>query len=280
MATRMRDALMRELDALRFEPTQKRIRGQLAGETVIDSARAMLVWEPRRVVPTYAVPGADLAVELLPVLRRDPADTTSVGVAPMGAPQLLGQRVLDPSVPFAVRTTDGEPLTIRAAGSVLEGAAFRPTDPALADYIIVDFDALDAWYEEEERNVGHPRDPFHAIDIVHSSRRVRVEHDGTVLAESTRPHLLFEPPLPIRYYLPAEDVRTDLLQPSPTRSVCAYKGQASYWSLPAVDDIAWSYPQPLRQTAEIAGRVTFFNERVDITVDGVALERPVTPWST
>ena len=268
---------MRELGALRYEPIDKRIRGVLGDHDTIDSTRAMLVWEPRRVVPTYAFPDEDVDGELVATAAEAPG-TEGVGVPAMGAPRLGDTIVFDPSVPFAVRTTDGEALTIRTpAGG--EAAAFRPADDALAGYVIVDFDAFDAWYEEDERNVGHPRDPFHRIDIVHSSRHVRVEHEGALVAESTDPYLLFEPPLPVRYYLPASDVRTDLLAPSDTRTFCAYKGEASYLSLTTEPDVAWSYPQPLREAAEVTDRIAFFDERVDIVVDGVALERPVTPWS-
>ncbi len=277
MSTRLRDVLMQELPGLRHEPTEKRIRATLGDETVIDSLRAMLVWEPRRVVPTYAVPIDDVHGEIGPAPADDPAAPDPPGMPAMGAPRLGDRVVLDPSIPFSVHTTEGEPLTIRRGDR--EAAAFEPSDPALAGYVIVDFDAFDAWYEEDERNVAHPRDPFHRIDIVHSSRHVRVELDGEVLADSSGPYLLFEPPLPVRYYLPAEDVRTDLLQPSDTRTFCAYKGQASYWSLAAAPDLAWSYPQPLREAAEITDRVAFFNERADIVVDGTLLERPITPWS-
>ena len=108
---------------------------------------------------------------------------------------------------------------------------------------------------------------------------MRVELDGELLAESSAPYLLFEPPLPVRFYLPAADVRMDLLQPSDTRTFCAYKGEASYFSHAAASDLAWTYIAPLREAAEVTDRIAFFNERVDIVVDGVALERPVTPWS-
>ena len=157
--------------------------------------------------------------------------------------------------------------------------AFRLSDPELAGHLALDFDALDAWYEEDERNLAHPRDPFHRIDIVRSSRHVRVSLDGEVLGESQRAWMLFEPPLPTRFYLPPEDVRMDLLRPSARRTFCAYKGEASYWSAPAAEDIAWSYPEPLREAAVVSDHVCFFNERVDLSVDGVALERPITPWS-
>ena len=272
MSVRVRDLLMHELDTLRYEPTQKRIRATLGDRTVIDSTRAMLVWEPKRVVPAYAVPAGDIAGEL----GASPAPEAPLG--DVRAPQMAGRPVFDPSIPFSVHTTDGEPLTITSPHGGREAAAFRPADEALAGYVIVDFDDFDAWYEEDERNFGHARDPFHRIDIVHSSRHVRVERDGVALAESTTPYLLFEPPLPVRYYLPAEDVRTDLLQPSDTRTFCAYKGQASYWSLDG-EDVAWTYVEPLREAAEVTGRVAFFHEHADVVVDGERVERPVTPWS-
>jgi len=274
MSTRLRDLMMGELGALRYEPTEKRIRGTLGGTTVVDSTSALLVWEPKRVVPTYAVPAADVAAELIPSGERidEPA-----GIPAMGAPQLGDRPVLDPSIPFAVHTTTGEPLTARAGGA--EAAAFRPSDPALDGYVLLEFEAFDAWYEEDERNVAHPRDPFHRIDIVHSSRHVLVELDGATLAESTRPCLLFEPPLPVRCYLPRDDVRMDLLAPSETRTACAYKGQASYLSTATDDDVAWYYPEPLREAAEVTGRIAFFNELADVVIDGERRERPVTPWS-
>jgi uncharacterized protein (DUF427 family) len=279
MSTRLRDVLMAELGSLRHEPTEKRIRATLAGQTVVDSTRALLVWEPKRVVPTYAVPVDDVDGELGAAPADDSAAERPDGIPAMGAPRLGDRVVLDPSVAFSVHTTAGEPLTLRARGGEAEAAAFRPSDPALEQFVLLDFDAFDAWYEEDERNVAHPRDPFHRIDIVHSSRHIRVELDGTTLAESNRPCLLFEPPLPVRYYLPREDVRTDLLEPSDTRTACAYKGEASYFALPGAGDVAWTYVQPLREASEVTGRVAFFNEHVDILVDGEPLERPVTPWS-
>jgi uncharacterized protein (DUF427 family) len=277
MSTRLRDVLMQELGVLRYEPTEKRIRGMLGEETVIDSTRAMLAWEPKRIVPTYAVPVDDVDGEIA-AAPTDAAAGEPDGVPAMGAPMLGDRAVLDPSIPFGVHTAEGQPVQIISRGG-RRVEAFRARDPAFADLVIVDFDAFDAWYEEDERNVGHPRDPFHRIDIVHSSRQVRVELGGETLAESSRPYLLFEPPLPVRYYLPRDDVQGDLLQPSDTRTFCAYKGRASYWSAAGEDDVAWTYTEPLREAAEVTGRVAFFNERVDIRVDGSLLERPVTPWT-
>jgi uncharacterized protein (DUF427 family) len=272
MSVRVRDLLMGELGSLRHEPTDKRIRAMLGDRTVVDSTRAMLVWEPKRVVPSYAIPAEDIDAQISTRPAATAADGATVAGVPLGA-----RSVYDPSIPFSAHSCEGEPLTIHVAGR--EAEAFRPDDADLADYVVLDFDAFDAWYEEDERNVGHPRDPFHRIDIVHSSRHVRVEAGGEVLAESAQPYLLFEPPLPVRYYLPREDVRTDLLRPSDKTTFCAYKGQASYWSFADEDDLVWSYLEPLRDAAEVTGRMAFFNERVDIVVDGVRSERPLTPWS-
>jgi uncharacterized protein (DUF427 family) len=279
MSTRLRDVLMQRLSDLRYEPTEKRIRGTLGDETVVDSTRALLVWEPKRVVPTYAVPVEDVKGEISAPAPLDALGEQPEGIPAMGAPMLGGRAVLDPSIPFSVHTAEGEPVAVRGRGTGREAAAFRPSDPTLADHVILDFAGFDAWYEEDERNVAHPRDPFHRIDIVRSSRNVRVELDGELLAESSNPYLLFEPPLPVRCYLPPEDVRTDLLRPSATTTMCAYKGEASYWSLAGDVDVAWTYVQPLREAADVTGRVAFFNERVDVVIDGRRVERPVTPWS-
>jgi len=230
-------------------------------------------------VPSYAVPADDIAAELAPA---DTAVTDAAGTVGAHMPELSGRPVLDPSVPFAVHSAEGRPADLRACEQDRPGAGFYPTDPDLAGYVVLDFGAFDAWYEEDERNVAHPRDPFHRVDVLPSSRHVRVELDGHVLAESSRPALLFETMLPTRYYLPPDDIRAELT-PSSTRTWCAYKGQASYWSAAAGDrvvpDIGWTYQQPLHDAALVRGLIAFFNERLDVIVDGERPERPITPWS-
>jgi uncharacterized protein (DUF427 family) len=262
MSARVLDAL---LPRLRHEPMRKRVRATLAGEVVVDSTRAVLVWEPQRVIPAYAVPREHIHGRLLPA----PAAAAPPG--PHGFQLPDGRTVLDPSVPFAVHTADGEPLSLRAGGQTRHGVAFRPADPDLHGLVLLDFDGLDHWYEEDDPIAGHPRDLFHRIEILPSSRTVRVELDGILLAESTRARLLFEHPvLPVRAYLPREDVRVPL-RPSPTRTRCPYKGEATYWSPDldgrTVDDLAWSYETPRDEAAAIAGLVSFFNERVEIRLD-------------
>jgi uncharacterized protein (DUF427 family) len=189
--------------------------------------------------------------------------------------------VLDPSIPFEVHTADGEAVEVRSPDGSSGGAGFRPRDPDLAEHVVLDFAAFD-WYEEDEPVVSHPRDPFHRIDVLRSSRQVRLELDGHVLAESDRARWLFETTLPVRFYLPREDVRVEL-QPSPTRTWCAYKGEASYWSpvlgRALVPDLGWTYQAPLHDASDVQGLLAFFNERVDVVLDGQRQERPVTLWS-
>jgi uncharacterized protein (DUF427 family) len=276
MAVRLSDTLLEAMSQLRVEPTPKRVRAMLDGQTVVDTTRALLVWEPQRVVPGYAVPIADLAGELVPAAPIDRAQTI-----PLVTLQAGGPRVIE-SADFALHTTDGEDLTLRLAGAELVGAAFRASDPDLDGYVLLDWDAFDRWLEEEEEVRGHPRDPFHRVDVRLSSRHVRIELDGELVAESSRPRLVFETKLAPRFYLPREDV-VAALEPSPTRTICAYKGEAGYFSLRAggrtMTDIAWSYEAPLPDAAELASYVSFYDERVDVRLDGELRERPQSPWS-
>jgi uncharacterized protein (DUF427 family) len=267
MSVRMRDVWDGELPELRRELLPRRVRATLGGETVVDSTRVMLVWEPRRVVPIYAAPEKDVAgtVEPDPDDRETPPDT------PM----------IFPGTPFTAHTTDGEPVLVRAGDRTVHG--FRPADQGLSGYLLLDFAGFDAWYEEDEHRIGHPRDPYKRIDVLPSSRHVRIEKDGVVLAETDRPRLLFETGLPVRTYLPAEDVRVPL-RDSDLTTICAYKGEASYKSveLPdgtALDDVVWFYPDPLNDAAPVKDLLAFYDEKLDVIVDGVKRGRPHTEWS-
>ena len=279
MSTQLRSLLASNFGQLRYEPTAKRIRAELAGQTVVDTTGAALVWEPRRVVPSYAVPRSDVRGDLVPASIDDAAGPTGAGFS---LPDVTNLLVLDPRIPFAVHTTEGLVVDLEAAGQHRPAAGFLPGDPDLAGLVVLDFAAFDAWYEEDERNVSHPRDPFHRIDVLPSSRRVRLELDGQVLAESTRPMLLFETMLPTRYYLPRADVTAELAA-SPTRTWCAYKGQASYFSVTVagrpVSDLAWTYEDPRHDATQVRDLIAFFDERIDVIVDGKPQPRPVTPWS-
>jgi uncharacterized protein (DUF427 family) len=257
MSLLLSDALRRQLGELRHEPTAKWVRALVGGHTVADSTRPVLVWEPRRFVPSYAVPLEDLRGELVPVAAEG-SD---------------GHLLLHPGIPFSRHSTPGESFTIRTPERDLGSAAFRPADPDLADLVVLDFAAFDTWYEEDEVIRGHPRDPYHRVDVRRSSRHVRIELDGQVLADSHRPTLVFETNLRTRYYLPREDVKVEL-EPSDTTTICAYKGEASYWSVAGHDDLVWGYEHPLPDAAGLAGLVAFYDEKVEVTVDDAATATP------
>jgi uncharacterized protein (DUF427 family) len=257
MSTKMQDLLAQARSELRYQPVEKRVRANIGGESIVDSTRAILVWEPRRVVPSYAVPADDVRAAL--------------SEAPATNGHAAG--VLHPGVPFGVHTAAGQPVSILER----EGAGFRLADDDLAGYVVLDFRAFDEWYEEDEQIAGHPRDPFHRVDVRRSARPVRIEVDGDVVAATTRARLLFETNLPLRFYVPREDVRVELV-PSARRTYCPYKGQASYWSVDAGrrgrQDLGWSYEQPLPDVVAIAGHVAFWDERVDVFIDGERRQRP------
>lgn len=172
----------------------------------------------------------------------------------------------------------------------LKSAAAEPVkargfdDPDLASYVTVLWDSLDHWYEEDEEIFIHPRDPFVRVDALKSSRHVRVERDGQVLADSDSPILVYETGLPTRYYLPEEDVNSSLLADSDHQTGCPYKGYASYRDVVLDDrrhpDLFWYYPAPFAEVSEIKGYLAPYNERVDLIVDGAPQERPAGPLAS
>lgn len=250
----MRDLWFESLPKLRHEPTEMRVRASAQGQEIVDTTRAVLVWEPRRVVPSYAVPVAELRVDL-----------TASAVA--AAPPPDG--ILHPGHPFLVHSCPGQVVDVGGAA----GAGFRPEDAELAEYVVLDFKAFDEWFEEDERLVSHPREPYHRVDVRPSSRTVRVELDGVLIAESSRPTLVFETSLPTRFYLPREDIVADL-HASDLHTACAYKGHAIYYSVAGRDNFLWSYPQPLPEARALTGLVAFYDDVADVYVDGKLRARP------
>ena len=142
----------------------------------------------------------------------------------------------------------------------------------------VEFGALDEWFEEDEPQIGHPPDPHHRIDVRRTSRRIRVSIGGRVVADTTRARALFETGLPVRWYMPREDIDAEL-EPSDHRTICAYKGHATHYDAAGERSIAWSYEDPLHDGLPVKDLIAFYNERVDIEVDGEPQERPRTQWS-
>ncbi|MGW6172549.1 DUF427 domain-containing protein [Arthrobacter sp. NPDC055138] len=238
------------------EPTGRRIRVRLGGALVADSSRArLLVQYGRGELPTYYLPREDVAAGVL--------DNPRAGSA--------GQQVWD----------------VALGRKRAEAGAWEHANPTgdlaeLAGHVTFSWRQLE-WYEEDERVLVHARDPYKRVDTLRSSRRVQIYLEGQKVADSIRPLLLFETHLPVRYYLPAEDVRTDLLEASDTVTSCPYKGMARYWSVRLgqnlVRDVMWSYPDPIPENPKIRDLFCFFNERVDLVVDGLPQDRPDTPWS-
>ena len=245
---------------VRLEPTERRIRVALGGVMVADSKRAQLLYLPPP-HKAYAFPREDVNWGLI---KETAATDTVTG---LGTVQLW---------------------SVEAGGKTAENAAWTVPQPptglsALAGSVMFRWNLMDAWYEEDDEVFVHPRDPKHRVDVLNSSRHVKVTVDGELVAETRRPRLLFETDLPVRYYIPRLDVRMDLLEPTDSLSRCPYKGVASYWSVRAGEkvhkDIAWSYKSPIPECPKIENLIAFYNERVDIEVDGQRVERPRTPWS-
>jgi uncharacterized protein (DUF427 family) len=245
-------------ERIRLEAGAKRVRAYVAGVAIADTVRPLYVWESP-FYPSYYFPAADVRTDLL-----DPTST----------------------VTHSPSRGDAVHFTVRVDGAERVDAAWQyrasPIEE-LRDHIRFDWDAMDAWFEEDEEVFTHVRSPYTRIDILPTSRHVRVELNGVVLADSPRARVLFETGLIPRWYLPKVDVRMDLLVASDEVTHCPYKGQAEYWSVRVGEEfeenVAWSYRTPLPESERIAGYVAFFDERVDVFVDGARQERPKTRFS-
>lgn len=239
------------------EPVPRRIRATLAGRVVLDTTKALYVWESPS-YPQYYIPVTD--VDPAALVREDRVQRLKRGTAN----------------PVSLRVGN----TIRQAGRVYTESSI----PGLSGMARFDWDALDAWFEEDEQVYVHPRSPYARVDALRSSRTVRVELDGVVLAESRAPVLVFETGLPTRHYLDRTALNLDYLRPSDTVTACPYKGRTSgYWSAHIGDrtyqDIAWTYAFPTTALLPIAGLVAFYDEKVDTFIDDELQERPVNPFS-
>jgi uncharacterized protein (DUF427 family) len=226
----------------------RRVRATFGRQTVVDTTRAVLLHETG-LPPQVYVPIEDIRADLI-----QPTEHHTY-------------------CPFKGTASY---WTVTAGDQTAENAIWSYPEPNqesswLKGYAGFYWGAMDEWYDEDERVEGHLRDPYHRVDVRRSSRSVRVllRDGGTVLAETSRPLLLSETGLPNRFYIPAEDVRQDLLEPSELHTVCAYKGTASYWSVHAGDrkltDAVWSYPQAGGDSAAISGYLAFRHD--DLTIE-------------
>ncbi len=245
---------------VRVEPSPRWVRGELDGEMVVDSKQVLLVLSDHR-PPTYYFPREDI---LLSRLRSN-------------------DRVAHYPILGDTRFWD-----LANDGDGTENAAFEHTElpddlSPLRDHLAFKWNAMDHWYEEDEEVFVHARNPYTRVDAIQSTRHVRIEVDGQTVADSHMPVLLFETGLPTRYYLPEEDIQMAWLKPTSTHTSCPYKGTASYWSLSVngkkYPDLVWGYPDPIPEAGKVKGMFCFYNEKVDIYVEGELQARPQTPWS-
>ena len=237
------------------EPAPRRVRAMLGGEVVFDTTRARYVWE-WPYYPQYYIPVEDVRGQFL-------VDEAHEQHLRQGTARRHGLRA----------GGEERPGTVRVFGEqAIDGVAGKAR---------FDWDALDAWYEEDEQVFVHPRNPYVRVDALRSHRHVRISLEGTTLAQSAWPVLVFETGLPTRYYFDRSDVDFRHLVPTATQTACPYKGVTSgYWSVQVGEkvrdgdqDLAWAYDFPTRQLSPIAGLVAFYNEKVDIDVDGGRLSR-------
>lgn len=242
-------------NAVRIEASARWVRAQLNGVFLADSKRPLLVWDSHH-IPVYYFPLADVRLDLLQDTGRGHNGRSSYNA------------VVD--------------------GRTVNNAAWRYSQPdpdhaPLRDYIALRWERMDHWYEEDEEQFVHARDPYKRVDAMPSTRHIRVIVDDVTLAESSRPTLLFETGLPTRYYLPPQDVDARYLVPSELQTACPYKGTAGYYSIRIGDslqkNLVWTYRDPIPEQPKIRGLLAFYNEKVDIYVDGELETRPVTQWS-
>ncbi len=235
------------------EPVPRRIRAVLAGQTIVDTTAARYVWEWPP-FPQYYIPLADVRADVL-------VDEGATEETERGDVKIFGLELGDVHRPKAAK--------------VLGAAKVEGLD----DTVRFEWSAFDAWYEEDEQVFVHPRSPYTRVDSLRSTRTVRVESHGVVLAESSSPVLCFETGLPTRYYLNRTDVDFTKLVPTDTVTSCPYKGTTTgYWSAIVKGrthpDVAWTYDFTTRDLTPIAGLIAFYNEKLDLFLDGVQLERP------
>jgi len=240
----------------------RHVRVFLGGETIADSKRAKLVRESD-ILPAYYFPKEDVRMDLFTASKH---------------------RIQCPQKGEAAY------WSVRSASKAAENAAWSYANPlpvagAIKDHIAFDWPKMDKWMEEDEELFKHARDPFKRVDALPSTRHVRVVIDGHIVAETRRPHLVFETNHPVRYYIPQEDVRMELLSASATESRCPYKGEASYWSIKLGNetfaDLVWGYMDPIPEIPKIKGLVCFWHERgCDIYIDGELMPQPKTKWAS
>jgi len=243
-----------------FGPSSRWVRVYFNRQLIAESKRMMLLRESDH-LPVYYFPKEDVLMNFL-----QPSDHTT----------------------HSDRKGDGDFWHVQVGAEIADNGAFTfrsppGNGPNLDDYLAFAWDKMDAWFEEDEEVFVYARDPHKRVDVIHSSRHIKVVHQGITVGESMRPSLLFETGLPTRYYMPKHDTRMDLLEPIDTVTRCPYKGEANIYTVKIGDTrhdgLAWIYRFPTLECAKIQGLVGFFNEKLDIYEDGILQPRPKTVWS-
>ena len=226
---------------LYFEPYPRRVRALVDDRIVLDSLRGRLLFESN-LPPRLYVPLGDLDASLL----EHSATSTHC--------------------PFK---GDASYRSLRVGERLIEDAVWIYEDPIPAAGWLEGFASLywekaDAWFVEEERMFGPLRDPYHRVEVVETSRSVRITAGGEVITESQRAKLLFETGVAPRVYVPGGDVAAGALSPAAKRAVCPYKGEATYWDVAGIADGAWSYETPLAESLAVRGHLSFEGEGIDV----------------
>lgn len=241
------------------EPCQRRIRVEFNGETVADTTGAIYLYEPP-IPPVYYVPLDDIRAEYL--VRSEHSTHCPFKGDAVYWDVVVGDK--------------------RAENAVWSYPKPISAVPEIAGYAAFYWKKMDRWFEEDEEIFVHARDPHVRVDILPSSRLVEVSLDGELLARTNRAQFLYETGLPPRFYIPREDVLA-ALTPSEKRTACPYKGEASYFHVDAGgtrhEDLVWTYETPVREAEPVRGLLCFYNEKVDIALDGEAQERPETKFA-
>jgi uncharacterized protein (DUF427 family) len=240
---------------IHIDENPKRVRVVFGGETIADSTGVLTLHE-RGHLPVYYFPEKDVRMDLLVQTDRQS---------------------------FCPLKGDASYWTVKVGDRISENAAWSypnplPLSERIRGYIAFYWNRVDSWYEEEEEVFVHPRDPYKRVDAIRSSRHVEIFLKGIKLADSCAPVIVFETGVPVRYYLPKADVRTEYLSKSEHRTACPYKGTASYWNVnlggEVYENLVWSYLQPIPEILKIQGLYSFYNEKVEVYVDGHREEQP------
>lgn len=235
------------------EETPRWIRGYFGDTKIVDSKTAYLVWEGTNSIPYWAFPTQDV----IGLVENNHTDAGEEG--------------------YRAQWYD-----LKASSKTISdiGWKIKPDVPGYIqeanNLVVIDTTKVDKWYEDDEQVKGHAAGPYNRIDIRKSSRPVKVVIDGVTVAETNSALFLYENGYVTRYYIDTADIKNkELFHPTSHTSVCPYKGVASYYSATIngkeYENIVWFYPEPIDAVAKLKGHWSFYNEKLDIYVDGEKL---------